>query len=924
MGVIAAAMVSAPAIGQNGEGKPGAGAGGGAGAALEAYLDRPGLRSLLAEHLAARLKAASAEERAAIGERLGKLYVEFIAASKTTAEREEWEARARELLKLVPDVQSYELKLDLARTVYAKAEAAAERHRLRLGTVEEAAEAERTLRQLKQQFEAVGAESSRKVEALERAEESGRGSEQISNEIQDARRVRSIAYYYAGWSAYYLSFLSGSEQAAADAIRNFGPLLGSLPGRSATLDRLPRSLLKYDHIARATIGCGLAQALRRNGDIEGLRWLDAVESESAISAEVRAQLFTRRLTILGGAGRWADIESLVRQARGGDHTSRPETIRPLEAGAARLLAVICFEADRRHNGQTIELLGQAALADLVARGDVAQVLDLAQRYGTTPLGDTGFIVHYVRGMQALERAVTQQKDAGEDPEAPSTSEAIINQYRQAAALLEGAVIQLDSGKFPVERTRALIAAGRAVFRAGDMNGAADRFSRAASEASDAALAEEALWLAIVSLDRAAREPGGSASQTRRDELVVLFVKTYPATERAANLLIRRDAASTGVDDEQAIGVLLGVAPDSPLYVSARRQAARVLYYRVFRRAGEAGRASAATRFMKIAEEVLGAEKRLAIESEKAEALEATERVIQLTRQMLDAILSLPAPDVARAEQALDTLRTVVAHNGVDLSKHEPEFKFRRFQIMLAREDEAGAEALADALRASGDRLADAADRMLYQRAVMRWRRAGGGERPEGAAADPWLKTHAASVVKLGSRLIDTMGAGPGALRDPGVQTVYRQVAQAAADLWETEKIESARDLAIRLDRALLDAAKARNDPPPVDALTRVAMLAEPAGDAAMALESWRVLASGLRGGSMEWFRAKYHTARLLSASDAAKALELLTQVRVLYPELGPEPWRTRLRELLSRLEREAPVPAAEPGEPSGAASGSAR
>src|SRR5262245_53470628 len=87
-------------------------------AAIEAYLDRPGLRSLLAEHLAARLKTAAPEQKAAIAERLGKLYVEFISAAKTAEERHAWEERARELIRLVPDVKSYELRLDLAKTVY--------------------------------------------------------------------------------------------------------------------------------------------------------------------------------------------------------------------------------------------------------------------------------------------------------------------------------------------------------------------------------------------------------------------------------------------------------------------------------------------------------------------------------------------------------------------------------------------------------------------------------------------------------------------------------------------------------------------------------------------------------------------------------------------------------------------------------------
>lgn len=892
-------------------------------AALEAYLDRPGLRALLAEQLAARLKGAPAEQRAVIGERLGKLYVEFIGASKTPKEREHWEARARELLKLVPDVKSYALRVDLNKAQYIKAEEIAERWRLRLATGEEKAEAEATLRQLKQQFETVGAEATRKADLLERAEDTGKSPEKVTDEVAEARRLRSIAYYYAGWSAYYLAYLSDSDQAAADAIKNFGYLLGAQPGRSATLDRLPRTLLKYDHIARATIGCGLAYGLRRDGDTEALRWLDAVDSSTDVPPESRGQLFTRRIAILAHAKRWADLEALIRLARGGDHTTPADAIRPLEAAAARLLAVVCFEADRAINGETIEALGQAAMTDLIAKGEVGQVLDIAQKYGTSPLGDSGFIVHYVRGMQALERGIKAQKDEGENPDEPTKNPATINQFRHAATLLEGSVQQTDAAKFPGERGKALVAAGRALFKAGDLPAAADRFSRAASESPDKAQAEEALWLAVISLDRATRQSGGATHQPRLDELVTLFVRQYPQTERAASLLIRRDVgAGGGIDDEQAVTILLGVPAESPVYLNARRQAARVLYQRIFRRATEAGRPSAATRFIKVAEEVMAADKRLAIESpDRKEATDATDRVVLLVRQMLDAILSLPAPDVARAEAVLDVLQAVVGHNNTDIAKLESEIKLRRIQILLAKEDTAGAERLADELRASGDRLAESADRVLYQRAVNRWKKAGGGTgqlRDETARVDPWLKAHAATVLKLGGRIIENMGTGPGALKDPAVQTVYRQVAQAGMELWEIEKIEAGRALALKLDRALLAAAKADNLPPPAESLTRVAVLAEADGDAAAALESWRTLAAGHKPGSPEWFRARFHTARLLSASDVPKAIEVLTQVAVLYPDLGPEPWRTRLTELKKRLEASQPAPAAPagPGSPS--------
>ncbi len=889
--------------------------------AMEAYLDRPGLRTLLAEHLAARLKSAPQEERGPIAERLGKLYVSFIATG-TPAERKEWEERARELLRVVPEVKSYELRLDLARTVYSKAEEAAERWRLRLGTEEEKAEAERSLRGLKGQFESVASDAGRRVDALERTEDSGKATDQTTEDLSDARRIRSIAQYFAGWTSYYIAFLSHSDSAATDALKSFGGLLGAGAGRTAALDRLPKSMLKYDHLARAAIGVALANALRRDGDTEGLRWLDVIDQESQLPEGVRAQLFTRRLTILASAKRWADVETLVRAARNSDRAGKGENVRLLEPLAARLLAVLCFESDARAAVEIVERLGQIAMADLVARGEVGHVLDLAQRFGTSPLGDTGFIVHYVRGVQAYEKAVKAHEAALKGtgtpagtaepvkPHAadePTRDPALVVAFRAAAAQLDAAGTQDDAGAFPTERARSLVMAGRSLFRAGDLVRAAERFSQAsAGLIADPAAGEEALWLAIVALDRAVRDHVGGDADVRLDELCTLFLRQFPSTERAANLLVRR-AAIGGIDDEKAVSTLLSVPAESPVYASARRQAARVLY-RLFRAAPESGRGFAAGRFVKVADEIAAIDRRDAIEGDRAKSIDATERLVLLSRQMLDALLTSATPDAARAEAVLESLRKVVAFNGSDISAYQAEFTFRTLQVLLAKEDGPAAEKVANELRAGGGRFADAADRLLFQRAVTRWRRA---TAPDVLAKDAAAALDAASpVFRLGSGLIDRMGAGPGALQDAAVQTLYRHVAQAGAELWIGRKDTAARDLAIKLDRAILAAV-----PGTIDSLTRLATLSEAAGDSTTALECWRTLASGHKPGTADWFRAKFDLARLLADRDAPKALDVLEQLAVLYPDYGPEPTRAKLRALHDRLKAGAPAAPTAPTSP---------
>ena len=284
---------------------------------VTAYLQQLGLKRLQAEDLAERLKSAPGDQRVGLAERLAKLYVQLLTDSDDVDVRRVWEDRSRELLHAVPEADTYELRLALNRALYIRAEDSLERHRLRLATQEEVAEAERILRGLKPQLEEIGARSNRKVEGFEAQEEKGDTNDRMLEEMSEARRARSQAFYYAGWCSYYLAYLTGADEHAADALKNFGWLLNSRGSRIASIERLPVELLKYDHVARASIGCGLASALRGNETL-ALRWFDEVEKAEELPESIKPILLPRRITVLAGAKRWADLERLIRLERNSD------------------------------------------------------------------------------------------------------------------------------------------------------------------------------------------------------------------------------------------------------------------------------------------------------------------------------------------------------------------------------------------------------------------------------------------------------------------------------------------------------------------------------------------------------------------------------------------------------------------------------
>lgn len=859
--------------------------------AVERYLADRGLTDLLAARLQERLDSTLGDERIAIAERLGTLYVRLLTDAATPEQRARAEALSRELLLKVPDSESFELRINLAKASYLKGEELAELHRLRIAGPEERSEAERVLRSVLPIFEDAGTKVHRRVESLERRESRGSDPDPqaVKEQLADARRLRSLAMYYAGWSRYYLALVSGDVRLAEQAKRDFGWLLNAPGNREPTVERLPAPLLRFEHVARAAMGVALAASVQGK-DVEAVRWLDVLVESPEVPESVRRQLFTRRIAVLGAARRWADLDLMIARARRGGDASETR----LETADARLLAVVVLEAldDPKARGlagrdRLLETLAQTALGDLVARGEVGHVIDLVGRYGTAPIGNEGFIVQFVRGLRAYERARENHAKAGEDGEAPTADEAVANRYREAARALLLGVDAQDASKFPKERARAALLRGLSLYYAGEPEPAADAYEVAASLAPSEDDRKEALWYAIVALDRAV-EGGRLSLVPRRDRLAGVFLQSFPRTERAARLLLRRVEGGL-IDDAEAIEVLLAVPRESALYDTARRHAARLLYTQC-RVARPADRGAMAARFAAVAEELIERDRWTVMNGTPVEAGEAADFIVLRVRQLLDVLMSAAAPDVRRAERALTTLEEVRAYLGLNLDALEEEIEYRRLQIALVHRDRPRIDAASRRLQEIGGRFAEAADRLVY-RVALEQRRAN----PDDAYA-------AREVVRFGSRILAGFEPIESSISNQQVSSLVEAIADAADALWRLERDEAARDAALRLDARLIDLGRhtARS-------LRRYSRLSEEAGDAEAALEGWRTLLAGLAQGSDEWFEARCESLRLLAATDAPRARIVLDQHKTLFPQFGPEPWGAKLRELDAALPP-APTP----------------
>lgn len=855
--------------------------------AVEAYMRDRGLDDLLSVYLLDRLRDAPGSQRTELADRLGRHYAQLLSTAETPERQRQIEAQARELLELVPSSDAFELRLTLHKASFLLAEAGVRDFSQRLTDPEIVAEAQQTFRTLEPAFLDIGRRVDDRVKALDRMESRSTRANiaTIREQLAEARRLRSLAMYYAGWSQYYQALVTSDSRKAESALRSFGWLLNAPGNRPPELDALPVTLLRYDHVSRAAMACALALSVA-DRDSEAIQWLDAIDNAGETPPAIREELWARRIEVLGRARRWSDLSRLVDSRRIGRD---PSAATPLSVGEARLLAVVTLEAieegGTQDRSRLLEAIAQVALGDLVTQGEVGHVLDLVRKYGTTPMGDTGFVVLYVRGLRAYERA----RDAHElladtteiDADDPTDDPAIANRYMDAVRALQVAQVAADAESFPTEVSQARMMEGLSLYYAGSLVQAGEVFESVFAESPSPTAREESLWYAIVALDLAVERGTASASE-QRDRLATAYMQSYPASDRAARLLLRRvdDGLLT---DDQAINVLLDVPPDSPLYETARRHVSRMMY-RKYRASRGPERDYAAARFMEIAEELINLDVSTVRTSTGDDVQEAAQAVTVRVRQALDAALTITVPDVERAVRLLDLLKNTADLAGLDLADIESELAYRELQIAIAREDEAAAALAAATLSRVGGAHARAGDRLLYRRLFDRWQR---------EPSDPDL---AVRLVGVGSRVLEQFEPLEDHKGDAVVAGLIDTIAEAATVAWQAAQDNSMRDVAIRLDTALIELGSQT-----AGSLRRLARAAEAAGDLPTARSAWNTLMAGLRDGSDGWFEARSESIRLLAESDPRAARAAIDQHRVLYPQLGPEPWRTKLLELDRRL-----------------------
>src|SRR5690606_11586861 len=136
-----------------------------------------------------------------------------------------------------------------------RAESAAERGILRMGTPDEAMTANRRMSDLVIELDRIADEAHRRVQSLERREDnaSDRDTPLLHAPLAESRRHRSIAHLLAGNASLHGALATESAEAAETALVQFGWILRAKPGARPDLNRLAKQVQMYPHVAKAAL-----------------------------------------------------------------------------------------------------------------------------------------------------------------------------------------------------------------------------------------------------------------------------------------------------------------------------------------------------------------------------------------------------------------------------------------------------------------------------------------------------------------------------------------------------------------------------------------------------------------------------------------------------------------------------------------------
>ena len=846
------------------------------------WLEERGMFELLQLHLEEARTAAAGDGdlRDRLATRLASVYASLIEREQDDDRRAVLVGRARRLLadNSIEDAEA--LRLALLRTRYRSASSIIEKGRVDLSDLDAVGTAEQELESLARDLEILTRDLDLVIRRSDRGLDRATGIRvrQLDAEIEASRKMQLASALLEGWSLYYAGRALDDSDRLGRSQLAFGRVLQGdepVPGpEDISLDRQ-----EFEYFASAVLGMAMtsAELVSHRG---AAPWFDRLKSLRTHPAILAAVPGWRLASAIDGEEFDAaedQLRSMIAMATRGDETDVLPTV------WLRLAAVGGIRGSKdaaQASSAAAGRLAELALATLAARGELAQVVDLAERYGLDAVGRDGFAFRYVRGVGHY-RAAVEARTAGRLTDAATG-------FAAAARELGAAVDESDAARFPEARAACLSLSGWSLLELGLAADAADAFE-AAAERTGGPRRADAMWGAIVALDRLVVDGGAEAAdaQARRDDLIERFLDGFPADDRAPSLVVRR---ITGRDDPSGgdLDVLLAVPQGHPTWEIARRRGAQAIYQQ-FREATTGGRAELGASFLDVADELLGRDR------------DADAMFVDL--RGADGVLLRQAAEVASHEEVGDRNRgagyfaqieLAMERGGFDEAPDLPnELEYRRLGMAIATDDFEDAMIRLDRLPVMTD-----------TPEAVRWSRLG-AQRLHRAAFQRMRNGEASlsvvrSAVAAGERFIALVAGSETpieeALEDSSLLPVAASVAAARQAIFNADGDEENGRRALELYKSIL--VKRPRDGSVLEAGGELGVRL---GENEFALECWRRLGSAAASGSDLWWKARCGLIGVLAETDPDRAREVLEQIRALHPELGPPTFRARLQELDIRL-----------------------
>ena len=854
------------------------------------YLDSHGLSSLAALRLETLANAASGEEKAQLLDRLAELFARALDDASDPAAQARLLVRADELADKIQSAKGDLLRVAAARARYRSAARVAES--IRAGMPGDADGAVALLTQQIDTLLEVSARAEKRSSDLDRRLDASDGMR--ADAMQEARErenaIAGVSRYLAAWSLVYRGFLRDDPRDADRAAGIFLPLLGAREGKLTPGD-VSEPLRADELYASSILGLALAKA-PSGGYAEAQRWLELLDHRETFAplresragwsmvaaVEARAYAAARenlaKLSTREDAANWARVAAARSIERSGG-------VGASDGGAAN---------------NDARLLLRESIALLAAKRDLNAIRELVKKYGESILGDdaAGFVPSYVKAVRFYDEAQSAIAAAGTD-NAKLESAAVSEPSKSAADALGAALAAADAATYPEAVLSCRLMRAWSLRGAGLFREASEAFEQVSAD-SVGDRAEEAARMGILSLDDARRKARDADTRKTLDESLMkavdVFLARFPSSDHVPELLVRKVSAMAEptVTD---VGALLQVRPGSKEFVLSRRQALDALY-RAFR-VGKDPREEVGKQYASVLAELT---------PDPETGLPASSSVV--ARQSLEVLLAPEVRAVQTAMQMIAALEKAGAVGKFDIREADEELGYRRLQIAMLSDRWADVEpALAPFEKPEATKLwADAALRLAVR---------GGESKRRAVASDaPERGAYVSTIVRAGDAIF---------VRAGGLEAVLAGTTPEAAQLMPIAMIVlDARAEMVRSNASIDEAKRGlamvepllKKRPSDGNLLRLGAMFAEGSGDYARAAEMLRTLVGGLPERSEPWFAAKVDQIRVLAKLSPERARVVLSQFRTLYPDLGPEPHRSRIVEIERTLPPEAPKKPSEP------------